>query len=111
MAVWAIKGAIWIVILVVPHDREVLFCPEWLEKVRVRWKWASAASAKLPELRPPDNNHNDTDDNNNRKKTTLFNQLMQGQIKGTSRLQIQLEIESIQADIGSEEGLAMNRKV
>jgi hypothetical protein len=36
---------------------------------------------------------------------------MQRQIKGTSRLQIQLEIKSIQADIGSEEGLAMNRKV
>lgn len=36
---------------------------------------------------------------------------MQGQIKGTSCLQIQLEIESIQADIGSEEGLAMNQKV
>lgn len=34
-----------------------------------------------------------------------------GQINGKSRVQIQLEIESIQADMRSEEGLAMNRKV
>lgn len=35
---------------------------------------------------------------------------MQGQIDGTSRLQIQLEIESIEADVGSE-GLATSGKV
>lgn len=104
MAVWAIKGAVWIVILVVPHDRDICF-------VQSGWRRCGfdGGGQVLPQLSFPSLGRQITTTTTTT-TTIIVNPLMQGQIKGTSRLQIQLEIESIQADIGSE-GLSMNRRV